>query len=455
MDLGTGEARPDRPGLDPLFVSLIGAEVARILHTIHLAKPSLAHLNLCPGNVVVGRTGEVKLLDTGIAASLRGFTLQPIERWYYVAPEVLGKDLVFRPLPEQGAIAADLYSLGSLMFQMLTGRLQSEADSIEALHAQKARPRFEEPHLPPNLVAALRALLSPDMDDRPQSALAVVDWLATEVPTQTRRQEYIAKGIAMLEKGSPVLSQEIPVLADAQPLDTTTSKSRCAETPQSLTQTPELRMSRRKRGLYLGLVVVALVGLLGLFVALQEKNPGIVHPIPKTQPANPEIVNNTKRSIEPTEEVERKRIPRVSGHLVVDTIPPGAVVWVDGKKRGKTFADLMIGEGGHRILVIAPGHKIFREVVDTTHGIIIRRTLVPIEPPTKGDGFLTVECKTKGDYPILLDEEETGLLCPAQSIPVASGKHLVGIFLPTERKSMNIEVIVASGNKETIARFNE
>jgi serine/threonine protein kinase len=455
MDLGIGEARPNRPCLDPLLVSLIGAEVARILHTIHLSKPALAHLNLCPGNIVVGRDGEVKLLDTGIAASLRGFTLQPIERWQYVAPEILGKDLVFHSLSERGSIAADLYSLGALLYQMLMGRLQSDGDSIEALRKQKLQPEVESCHLSSQRVAVLRALLAPDPEDRPQSALAVVEWLTSEITTSTERQKLIAKGIATLEKGTPALSQEIPILAEAQPSSSPVSNRASEEGTRTLTPMSEIHVPRRKWKRFIGLAVAGVVVLLGIGLAWQKTHSVKVNRTAKTQPHNPEILPDFKRDVELIEEAPAKKIPRVAGHLVVDTVPPGAVVWVDGVKRGKTFTDLVIGEGGHRIVVIAPGHRIFREVLDTTHGVILRRTLVPIESPTKGEGFLSVECKSEGDYPILLDEEETGLLCPVKSIPVALGKHLVGIFLPVQRKTTTIDVIVSPGNEPTTARFNE
>ena len=148
-------------------------------------------------------------------------------------------------------------------------------------------------------------------------------------------------------------------------------------------------------------------------------------------------------------------LPRVEGHLVVDTDPPGAMVWVDGVEKGKTFADIVLGEGGHRIVVIAPGHRMFREVVDSTAGVIIRRTLMPIEPPTKGDGLLSVECKTPGKFPILIDDEETGLLCPIKASPLSAGKHTIGIYLPASRKTTSVDVQVVPSAIPAVAKFVE
>jgi hypothetical protein len=97
----------------------------------------------------------------------------------------------------------------------------------------------------------------------------------------------------------------------------------------------------------------------------------------------------------------------------------------------------------------------FRDVVDTSRGAIVRRTLAPIDPPTRGNGFVDVDCLTVGKLPILLDEEETGLLCPAKMLPTTAGKHLVGVFVPQERRTVLVETTVAIGGKPSVVKFSE
>ncbi len=137
-------------------------------------------------------------------------------------------------------------------------------------------------------------------------------------------------------------------------------------------------------------------------------------------------------------------LARVAGHLVVETVPPGAMVWVDGVFKGKTFADIVVGSGGHRVAVIAPGYRMFRDVFDTSNGIIIRRTLPEIAPPVRGTGLVEISCRTAGRFPILLDDEETGVLCPAR-LPTGSGKHTIGIFVPPEQRTVAVEVQATVG----------
>jgi hypothetical protein len=145
----------------------------------------------------------------------------------------------------------------------------------------------------------------------------------------------------------------------------------------------------------------------------------------------------------------------VAGHLVVETVPPGAMVWVDGVLKGKTFADIMVGEGSHRVVVIAPGYRMLRDVVDTSHGTIIRRTLAEVPAALRGNGFVDVSCRTADRYPVLLDDEETGKLCPVSMLPTTAGKHTVGIFVPLERRVLAVEAMVEAGAKPAHVRFGE
>jgi hypothetical protein len=148
-------------------------------------------------------------------------------------------------------------------------------------------------------------------------------------------------------------------------------------------------------------------------------------------------------------------LSRLAGRLVAETVPPGATVWVDGEAKGTTFADLVVGPGPHRVALTLPGHRTFRDTVDTSRGAIIRRNLVALPPLGERGGFVRVECGTVGKFPILIDDEETGLLCPALAVPTTVGKHMVGIFLPGEKRAVSVAVTVEAGGKPATAKFSE
>jgi hypothetical protein len=96
----------------------------------------------------------------------------------------------------------------------------------------------------------------------------------------------------------------------------------------------------------------------------------------------------------------------------------------------------------------------FRDVFDTSNGIIIRRTLPEIPPPVRGSGFVEISCRTADRFPILLDDEETGLLCPAR-LPTSGGKHTVGIFVPPERRTVAVETTVGVGSSPAKVVFSQ
>jgi hypothetical protein len=88
-----------------------------------------------------------------------------------------------------------------------------------------------------------------------------------------------------------------------------------------------------------------------------------------------------------------------------------------------------------------------RAVYDTTEGEYVRKHLPRVAAPTVGDAFLNLECREANKYPVFLDDEETGLLCPVAKLPVISGKHSVGIFVPVKRAVVTVEVVAQPGRQ--------
>jgi hypothetical protein len=299
--------------------------------------------------------------------------------------------------------------------------------------------------------------------------------LAGGVDAVRDRQQRIAEGLRATETGAPqtrVSSRAAEPSAEREPppvkpTDLIDSKVEAAPVVKS----PTTGTASNRRGILGGVgvfVVVAAVTLLALGRWPGPKRTPLVldqsewhtrnaemQPV-APPPSGARVPTERGEAVPPTEPTLGESVLlRVAGHLIAETVPPGAMVWVDGVLKGKTFADIVVGEGGHRIVLVAAGHRMFRDVVDTSRGAIVRRTLAPIDPPIHGNGFIDVECQTHGKFPVLLDEEETGLLCPAKMLPTATGKHLVGIFVPQERRTVSVETTVEIGSRAAVVTFSE
>ncbi len=158
------------------FVVQVVADLARALdHAWHAVDNRheplhLVHRDVSPPNVLVTRTGSAKLADFGISkvrASVRRTQVGVIKGKYgYLSPEQAHA----RPLDQR----SDLYNLGILMFEALSGERLFHADSdVELLHLMRAPrvPRLAADLLVPAPIEDLmRRLLSVDPGDRPADA---------------------------------------------------------------------------------------------------------------------------------------------------------------------------------------------------------------------------------------------------------------------------------------------
>jgi len=168
-----------RPGrLLPLAQALHTAErIARALAAAHAL--GVLHRDIKPGNVLVDpATDTVKVTDFGLARlgeAFRSRTGIVAGTPGYMSPEQLAEGVI--------GPHSDLYALGVLLFELLTGRLPFETSSLGALLQQVAsrtapRVTTHRPDLPAAVADLVADLLERRIDRRPCDALAVADRLA-------------------------------------------------------------------------------------------------------------------------------------------------------------------------------------------------------------------------------------------------------------------------------------
>jgi eukaryotic-like serine/threonine-protein kinase len=139
----------------------------------------VVHRDVKPGNLLVSDSDVVKLADFGIARATDQSSITQVG-------SVLGTAAYLAPEQARGEEAgprADLYSLGVVSYQLLTGRLPYEASSLSelALKQQREPPASVDelnPRVPPELADAISMALALDQEDRPETAMMLAEAIA-------------------------------------------------------------------------------------------------------------------------------------------------------------------------------------------------------------------------------------------------------------------------------------
>jgi len=163
--------------MPPAQVRDIGIRLADALAAAHAS--GVLHRDIKPANILVNRFGMVGLSDFGLASIISAHGEQTASREAltpaYSSPET------FRG--EEPTVLADVYSLAATLYALLSGRpprfaADGRSPSLATLMSLHDKPVEDVPGTPPELMALLRASLSPDPAARPPSAVALRDALA-------------------------------------------------------------------------------------------------------------------------------------------------------------------------------------------------------------------------------------------------------------------------------------
>ncbi|MFI1157010.1 protein kinase [Streptomyces sioyaensis] len=152
-------------------VADIGAQVAHALAAAH--DGGVVHRDVKPANLLIQSDGTVKVVDFGLAvlaeenSTALTTTGAFIGTAFYTAPE--------RAMGQRGTAACDLYALGCVLYEALSGRPPFRTgNAVELLfqhvHRQPDPLHRLRPDIPPALARVVHALLAKEPADRPADA---------------------------------------------------------------------------------------------------------------------------------------------------------------------------------------------------------------------------------------------------------------------------------------------
>jgi len=184
MALIDGQTLSERATSCPMAISeacRVVADAARTLAHAHSA--GIIHRDVTGRNIMIARDGRVFVLDFGLALaageSRITSTNTVIGTPAYLAPEVT--------LGETADARSDIYGLGVILFEALTGALPFESESRHglrrAVHVDPPSPRSRRPDIPAELDRIVLKTMARDPDQRFQSAEALAKALSSLRPS--------------------------------------------------------------------------------------------------------------------------------------------------------------------------------------------------------------------------------------------------------------------------------
>jgi len=365
----------------------------------------LVHRDISPSNLFITYEGEVKVLDFGIATAAHRLTKTSTGtvkgKFSYMSPEqCLGEPLDRR---------SDIFSLGVVLYELTTQRrLFKRANELLVLKGVTEdpipRPSREIPGYPELLERVVMRALSRDPSRRHRTAyelrndlLAVIEILGADIglraPLAQQMTEVFPERIAekqallrLVRAGTDVgelPAAEVDENVELPQVEPRATESRLTEKPVTHTA-----VAHSGRGWLVLLVLVLFAGAGGAAFWWYSQQEPLASA--SSEPAQPVV---TMHPAEPppapaaapaTADAPAVTVPSITVHI--ESIPNGAALFIDGKKRGVTPYDLVLDHAQRVALRLElEGHADVTQqlALDHEQHLLIPLPELPRTEPTK------------------------------------------------------------------------
>jgi len=273
----------------------VGAQLLDALEAAHTA--GLVHRDVKPSNVLIDRSGEVKLADFGIAKRFDDLAAS-----LTTVGSVIGTPQYLAPEQAAGLSAtpqSDVYSTGVLLYEMLIGTRPLAAPPGAGVGADVRKSR-------PEVSRRVADVVSRSLAARPQDRFATAAEMASAL-----RGELPATAVLFAEATqiSPQNAAENTPTRVISPDDRTavwaSSASSIAPTDVQPVRPP--RQAGRRRWMVVASAIVVLIAL--IWFALLESSNTTTFSEPSTQPTISEVTTTVQQTAQPTQPTPVELIP--------------------------------------------------------------------------------------------------------------------------------------------------
>jgi serine/threonine protein kinase len=250
--------------LDPARTMRIMAEAAEALAAAH--RRGIVHRDIKPGNILIDPEDRVKVVDFGISLFANLARLTPTDQVLGTAPYVSPEQL-----RDKGVTgASDLYSLGAVAYECLTGTPPFDAeDPAAVIHGHLYS---EPPALPADVPAEVAGVVSRSLLKSPEERWESGDVLAAAARAATTGQHPVAAtppAFGPSPSESEARTEDVPVPAAQAPLMPPADPPVTPPSQPAMAAPPAEEPRRRRRMVLVGTAVV----LVAAVIAVLALNP--------------------------------------------------------------------------------------------------------------------------------------------------------------------------------------